>query len=137
MMDTMSILAENAGAFAIPAVIAELKPLAIDMLHSLQHGICMRGLSGNNCSLFGSETWSRGYGSDDPRFIMHDGSPLADVMFIGEAPGAGEWNTFIPLVGAEQVLISTCAKCTKMKECFRTILNGDGNGKTEGNCPTG
>jgi len=53
---------------------------------------------------------------------MSYGSAEAPVMFVGEAPGAAERCTGIPIVGSEEVMETKCVMCKNFEECFGTVL---------------
>ena len=57
-----------------------------------------------------------------PMLVMSYGSAEAPVMFVGEAPGAAERCTGIPIVGAEEVKDTKCVECKNFEECFGTVL---------------
>ena len=47
---------------------------------------------------------------------------MASVMFIGEAPGSAEKNSYIPLAGAAEVLTTRCVMCESFEFCYRTLI---------------
>ena len=119
--ESILTVAENAGPFATEAVMDKLAGSILSVVHQAVPTQCER----SECTLRNTKEWSAAGSLQDShamRIVTHDGSPRAKAMFIGEAPGVGEWNTFKPLVGIDQVLQSKCIMCDLFEDCFSTIL---------------
>jgi len=56
-----------------------------------------------------------GLGQSRTKFVFGDGSPQADIMFIGEAPGADEDRQGIPFVGRAGKLFTKMIKAIKLR----------------------
>jgi len=98
----------------------ELKPLCLNMLYSTLPGNCNeKGCPLSTCAERNDELPD---GSRQPRFCISHGNPMASVMFIGEAPGSAEKNSYIPLAGAAEVLTTRCVMCESFEFCYRTLI---------------
>ena len=53
-------------------------------------------------------------GATRTKFVFGDGNPSADIMFVGEAPGAEEDRQGIPFVGRAGQLLTKMIEATKL-----------------------
>jgi len=117
-------LAENAGPFDGNETMAILRRSLIDLVHNTLPTHCYEtgcGLRDLKDPQAYADTIQQ-TGEIKPRLIFDHGNPNSSVMFVGEGPGIGERNTYIPLVGAPEVQQSRCVECTNFETCFRNIL---------------